>query len=307
MCSVALSSANFSFAAAGGTGTINVTAANGCSWQVQSTVPWIVITSGTQGSGNGAVVFTVLGNSDIASRTASITVGGQNVTIVQQGVSAQIKVLPQLAFGSDPVLGRWSTSIYLHNTTSSVAQVLINFYGVDGSPLVVPGVGAASKMLSLSPRASVVLDIPATGSLTQGWVQLRITEGIVGYGIFRQSAEGVNPQEGTVPLSGSTSQQAILVFDETEFVTALAVLNPTESAVSVTMTARDETGTILSSSTFRLGPRERQAFTLRDKAGMSAVLGKRGSLDVAVNSGAISVLGLRFNRLAFTSVLPMER
>jgi hypothetical protein len=235
-----------------------------------------------------------------------ITVGGQNVTIVQQGVSSQIKVLPQLAFGSDPVFGRWSTSIYLHNTSSSVAQVLVSFYGVDGSPLIVPGVGAASKTLPLSPRASVVLDIPATGSLTQGWVQLRITEGIVGYGIFRQSAEGVNPQEGTVPLSGSTSQRASLVFDETEFVTALAVLNPTESAVSVTMTARDETGTILSSSTFRLGPRERQAFTLRDKAGMSAVIGKRGSLDVAVNSGAISVLGLRFNRLAFTSVLPVE-
>ncbi len=40
---------------------------------------------------------------------------------------------------------------------------------------------------------------------------------------------------------------------------------------------------------------------------MTLVQGKRGVLQFSSSGGPVSVLGLRFNQLAFTSILPVER
>jgi all-beta uncharacterized protein/BACON domain-containing protein len=73
-------------AAAGGTGTIAVTGSAGCSWSAGSNDPWITVTGGTSGSGNGTVAYSVAANSATASRTGTLTVAGQPVTIMQAGV-----------------------------------------------------------------------------------------------------------------------------------------------------------------------------------------------------------------------------
>ena len=41
------------------TGTINVTAGSGCAWTATSNAPWITVTSGASGSGNGAVGYSI--------------------------------------------------------------------------------------------------------------------------------------------------------------------------------------------------------------------------------------------------------
>jgi hypothetical protein len=51
----------------------------------------------------------------------------------------------------------------------------------------------------------------------------------------------------------------------------------------------------------------KQAFTLRGRAGLAAMTGKRGSVEFAASGGAVSVLGIRFSDAAFTSIPPVER
>jgi len=58
-CVASLNPSSATAAAAGGTGTIPVTAPTGCAWTAVSNVTWIAIASGASGSGNGTVGYMV--------------------------------------------------------------------------------------------------------------------------------------------------------------------------------------------------------------------------------------------------------
>ena len=62
-----------------------VSTAAGCTWSATSTVPWLTITSGASGNGNGSVVFNVAANTGL-NRTGSLAIGGQTFTVDQAGV-----------------------------------------------------------------------------------------------------------------------------------------------------------------------------------------------------------------------------
>ena len=82
-CTFSLSATSANVDDAGGQGTFNVQAAGGCGWTASSAVPWITITSGASGTGNGTVRFTAAANGG-PPRSGAITAGGQTFT-VQQG------------------------------------------------------------------------------------------------------------------------------------------------------------------------------------------------------------------------------
>lgn len=63
--------------------TVQVTAASGCAWTASSSAPWLTVRSGSSGSGNGTVTFRVEANTIASSRTATLTIGGQAVTVTQ--------------------------------------------------------------------------------------------------------------------------------------------------------------------------------------------------------------------------------
>ena len=86
-CTVSLSPSGQSFAAAGGTGTLTVSAPSGCSWNASSQAGWIAIQSGSAGTGNGATPYTVANNSGASSRTGTLNVAGTLFTVTQQGSS----------------------------------------------------------------------------------------------------------------------------------------------------------------------------------------------------------------------------
>jgi uncharacterized protein (TIGR03437 family) len=81
-CSYSLSAAGASVVSAGGTGTANVTTATGCPWTASSNSNWIAITSGSSGSGNGVVNYSVAPNTG-ASRSGTILIAGQTHTVSQ--------------------------------------------------------------------------------------------------------------------------------------------------------------------------------------------------------------------------------
>ena len=68
------------------TGTINVTTQSGCTWTAVSNASWLVITSNSSVTGNGAANYSALSNSSGSTRTGTLTVAGQSITITQSGI-----------------------------------------------------------------------------------------------------------------------------------------------------------------------------------------------------------------------------
>ena len=85
-CTFSLSSPGSSAPAAGGTGTVGVSAASGCAWTASSGATWLTITSGAAGTGNGPVSFSAAPN-DGTSRTGTLTIAGQTFTVTQPGTT----------------------------------------------------------------------------------------------------------------------------------------------------------------------------------------------------------------------------
>ena len=88
-CSYTLSPASISVAADAATGTFSVATIAGCSWTATSSAPWLTVTSGATGSGNGTVGYSVAANPNTTARTATISAGGQTFTVTQAGGGLQ--------------------------------------------------------------------------------------------------------------------------------------------------------------------------------------------------------------------------
>ena len=84
-CTFALNSTNQEFAASGGNGTVSVIASNGCDWTATNNDSFITITSGSSGSGNGTVHYTVAANSSTNPVTGTMTIAGQTYTVIESG------------------------------------------------------------------------------------------------------------------------------------------------------------------------------------------------------------------------------
>jgi all-beta uncharacterized protein len=75
-----------SFGAAGGTGSVPVTAGAGCAWTATSSATFVTISAGASGTGNGTVSFAVASNTG-AARTATLTIAGTTFTLTQSAAA----------------------------------------------------------------------------------------------------------------------------------------------------------------------------------------------------------------------------
>jgi hypothetical protein len=83
-CQFLIFSGDESFAANGGMGSFNITTfPQDCNWTAVANDPWIQITSGSNGTGDGVVGYTVAANSDPTPRTGTITAAGLTFTVLQ--------------------------------------------------------------------------------------------------------------------------------------------------------------------------------------------------------------------------------
>src|SRR5262249_46805023 len=64
-------------------GSASVTASQSFGWSATSNAPWLVITSGGSGTGNGTIQFTIRANTSLATRTATVTIAGQAFSVKQ--------------------------------------------------------------------------------------------------------------------------------------------------------------------------------------------------------------------------------
>jgi len=206
-------------------------------------------------------------------------------------------VLPQFVFG-----GGWYSALYFSNSTNSPVSFQVSFVSDTGTPLTVPSVGGTSAQVNLAANGTGVIEAPNAGSLAQGYAVFTLPAGVSGYGVFRQSVPGKPDQEAVVPLSSTADTSNSMTWDDTNLVTAVAMVNPGSTAATGTITLWDENGNKIGTSPISLPPNSKTAATLRSLPGLSGMVGHRGSAQFSVTTGNIAVLGLRFNAGAFTSI-----
>ena len=84
-CSYAINpSAQNAPAAGGALAPVSVTAGDSCAWTASSAVPWLTVTSGASGTGNGTVQIEAQANTG-GPRTGTATIAGQTFTVSQAG------------------------------------------------------------------------------------------------------------------------------------------------------------------------------------------------------------------------------
>ncbi len=86
-CNFTIAPTAQNFNASGGSGSVNVTAPNGCLWTAAADDSWITITSGASGAGAGAVNYSVAANTSASPRAGTLTIAGQTFTVAQLGGS----------------------------------------------------------------------------------------------------------------------------------------------------------------------------------------------------------------------------
>ncbi len=88
------------FTAAGGSGATDLSIHSACAWTIVNSNAWVSITSGSSGSGNAQVTYTVAANNTVYGRTGLVTIAGQRLTITQGPRWAQLDSTMQ-TFGTD--------------------------------------------------------------------------------------------------------------------------------------------------------------------------------------------------------------
>jgi hypothetical protein len=232
-------------------------------------------------------------NDPLPGGSLSLDVSGA----IQGPAATTSVVLPQLAFG-----GGWYSAVYFTNTGANNAVFSVNYTGDNGKPLILPATNTSTISLNLGPQATEIVETPNAGALNQGYVTANIPPGIQGYGVFRQSVPGLPDQEAVVPLSLASDIGGTLIYDDTNYTTAVAIANPSAITITVTFNVYNSSGVNVGTTPVALPPFTHTASVLRTLPGLAGMIGQRGAVTYSVPNGNVTVLGLRFNGSAFTSI-----
>jgi len=204
----------------------------------------------------------------------------------------------------------WLTAITLVNLEDHPTSFDVLFFRDDGSDMIVPVIGQGpvrGMQISLSTAGSFTFQTAGIANgLAQGWALLSQSnsDSIGMFAIFRQSVPGRQAQEAVVPTVNQFESHFVLPFDNTQFVTGIALANPTVNAVIIPANIRNELGQIIDTRQLSLGPYGHIAFTLPDT--WPSTIGRRGIIEFLTTGFGVGALGLRFNGAAFTSLSVLE-
>ncbi len=318
LCTYVLSSGGEAFPAAGGSGTISITAPGGCLWTVGSLPAGITLTSAASGLGNGTVTFLVAPNSG-GEVSVSFTVAGQSFIVEQQAASITglnfIGSMPHIAAEEN-----WTTLFTFVNKGAASAQARLSLFGdaadpTGNGPLAVPfafpqqaaGSGpllASSFDRTVAANASLIVTSAGAQSppVLVGSAKLAATGAVDGFAIFHLIP---GAQEAVVPLETRNASSYVLAFDNTGgVVLGVAVENVSAQTAVIPVVIRDQNGTAIGTpgATLSLAANGHTSFVLSTLYPVTA--GQRGTIEFdAPAGGQISVLGIRTTPLGTTTTL----
>ena len=91
-CQPSISPSVTSFPATGGTATATVGVSRECEWSATSNAPWLVITGGARGQGDGTITYRVDPNADPVARRGALAAGGIEVELSQAAAPCRYDV-----------------------------------------------------------------------------------------------------------------------------------------------------------------------------------------------------------------------
>ena len=108
-CKFSISPTRVTFARGGGDGTVAIAAGTSCAWTAESNASWITVTSGTPGTGNGSVTFSVAPyTGKPKNRNGTITIAGQTFSVRQSKYKTDERAVGSSVFRRMPHGIPWS-------------------------------------------------------------------------------------------------------------------------------------------------------------------------------------------------------
>ena len=151
-CPFAVSPVSQFFSVSGGTGSVNVSAAENCSWTVTASAEWISITSTDNGTGNDVVTFEARENFTGGARAAMVMVGELAQLQVQDGGlgdDCNYSISP--AFQSFPSTGgAGSFQIQTEERCAWLAVATAGWITITSSPV---GIGNGTVSFAVAPNS----------------------------------------------------------------------------------------------------------------------------------------------------------
>lgn len=154
-CAYSVSPASSSFGAAGGPGSVNVSATAGCNWTAGSPDPWVTFSGPATGTGSGTLNYTVAANTNGQGRNTTLTIAGLPFLITQAGRGCVSTITPTSATVNS-LAGNYSINLTMSNpdcpwsAASGVNWATVPVSGGSGSATVTYSVGANSSPNSRS-------------------------------------------------------------------------------------------------------------------------------------------------------------
>jgi hypothetical protein len=230
------------------------------------------------------------------------------------GVSQYLVALPHMAYG-----GGFRTKVVIRNTSSTAADVTLNYYGAGGSPLLVPfgGVGADHTSVTVPPNGVRYVEPDWQGQESGGWAGLVYTNsGVKIQGIFMwhnpadpadKYTEAAAPVISQAPVAciiplPSASSTMTMPYDETEGrFSGYGFANTTSAAVTMSLTFYDQDGQTVGQYNQLLAGFEHVQLLLSEKVRSAA--NSKGTMQIT--GQGIVPLGFRFTPYyTFTTWMP---
>jgi len=215
-------------------------------------------------------------------------------------------IIPQIVDGGD-----WLTTIVLTNTSASQTVASLNFLQETGGGNVsswplsfVEMVSAQTQEVAIPAGRTVFLHTLGTAAATTiGWAQLLEMDAsspVAAYAIYTQRVPGRSDQDGTAPAAAAATR-ILVPFDNTGgAVTSMAICNcgPT-STTSISVGIRTAAATTQVTA-IALPPNGHTSFTFPTQ--FPATAEQSGLAEFYATSGSFSIIALKFNSGAFTTV-----
>ena len=155
-CDYTLSSSSFSLGQQSGSLQVSVSTGAACSWTAASQAGWMTVTTPASNAGGGSVAIAVQANSSASSRTGTLTIAGQSVSVTQAGQPA----LPVLTVSPSQIVlssregsrAAASTSVSVQTNESGAAFTVGN--GLPSWLTVTASAGSTPATLMISANPS---------------------------------------------------------------------------------------------------------------------------------------------------------
>ena len=206
-CSFFLSTNSLSTTASAGSSSVTLTAlAADCTWMVTKDQPWITVTSAAAGTGNAVVTFSYGPNTTGASRSGTLTIGGQVFTIIQapSTSSSAFGVVDTPAQGATGVSGSMAVTGWALDDIQ-VLRLVISRNAVAGEGASEIYIGDATFVEGARPDVAAVN--PSVPFNTRaGWGYLLLTNMLPnqGNGTFTLHMDAIDAEGNTTRVGSRT-------------------------------------------------------------------------------------------------------